>query len=139
MFCLYSIMMEVAVESYTPTEKQLAWVLNLVAIINAVLLVAGMIFIYLRQGPGGSGITHTPLDTNGVASLGLLLLLAWFAAAESLFVAYGGRPRWGKLHTGDLAYLGEVYPRVDEFRTVRDRVGPDRLMATGYLHRVLGP
>ena len=63
----------------------------------------------------------------------------WFAAAESLFVAYGGRPHWGKLHTCDLAYIREVYPRFDEFRAVRDRVDPDRLMANGYLHRVLGP
>jgi FAD-linked oxidoreductase len=63
----------------------------------------------------------------------------WFTAVESLFVAFGGRPHWGKLHTRDLAYLRQVYPRLDEFRAVRDRLDPDRLMANGYLHRVLGP
>ncbi|MGH8823296.1 MAG: D-arabinono-1,4-lactone oxidase [Jiangellaceae bacterium] len=63
----------------------------------------------------------------------------WFAAAESLFVTYGGRPHWGKLHTRDLAYLAGVYPRLGEFRAVRDRVDPGRLMANGYLHQVLGP
>ncbi|MBZ0280622.1 MAG: hypothetical protein K8L97_07755, partial [Anaerolineae bacterium] len=69
-------------ESYTPAEKQLAWVLNILAIILAVLLIAGEIFIYFNQGVAGTSITHTPLDTNGVASLGLLMLLAWFAAAD---------------------------------------------------------
>jgi L-gulonolactone oxidase len=32
-----------------------------------------------------------------------------------------------------------VYPRLDEFQAVRDRVDPHRLMANGYLHRLLGP
>ena len=63
----------------------------------------------------------------------------WFAAAEDLFVSFGGRPHWGKLHTRDAAYLRGVYPRLDEFRAVRDRVDPSRLMANGYLRRVLGP
>jgi FAD-linked oxidoreductase len=63
----------------------------------------------------------------------------WFAAAEGLFVSFGGRPHWGKLHTRDAAYLRGVYPRLDEFRAVRDRVDPGRLMANGYLQRVLGP
>lgn len=63
----------------------------------------------------------------------------WFAAAEDLFVSFAGRPHWGKLHTRDAAYLRGVYPRLDDFRAVRDRVDPGRLMANGYLQRVLGP
>jgi FAD-linked oxidoreductase len=63
----------------------------------------------------------------------------WFAAVERLFVSYEGRPHWGKLHTRDLAYLSQVYPRLDEFRAVRDRVDPGRLMANDYLRRVIGP
>ncbi|HEX6578010.1 MAG TPA: D-arabinono-1,4-lactone oxidase [Jiangellaceae bacterium] len=63
----------------------------------------------------------------------------WFAAAEDLFVSFGGRPHWGKLHTRDAAYLRGVFPRLDEFRAVRDRVDPGRVMANGYLQRVLGP
>jgi choline dehydrogenase-like flavoprotein len=70
------------VESYTPAEKQIAWVLNIVAIVLAVLLVSGALIIYFNQGPSGHVLTQTPLDTNGVASLGLLMLLAWFAAAD---------------------------------------------------------
>jgi len=62
----------------------------------------------------------------------------WFDAAERLFVGYGGRPHWGKLHTRDFAYLARVYPRLGDFRAVRDRVDPGRLMANGYLRQVLG-
>src|SRR5687768_3511801 len=69
-------------DSYTPAEKLLGRVLNIIAAIHAVLLVAFAIFIFFQQGSSGTGITHTPLDTNGVASLGLLMLLAWFAAAD---------------------------------------------------------
>jgi FAD-linked oxidoreductase len=62
----------------------------------------------------------------------------WFAAAEELFVSYGGRPHWGKLHTRDMSYLREVYPRMTEFQEIRNRVDPDRLMGNDYLRRVLG-
>ena len=62
----------------------------------------------------------------------------WFAAAEELFVSYGGRPHWGKLHTCNVGYLEQVYPRMAEFRKIRDRVDPDRLMRNDYLRQVLG-
>jgi L-gulono-1,4-lactone dehydrogenase len=62
----------------------------------------------------------------------------WFNAAEELFVSYGGRPHWGKLHTRDVSYLEQVHPRMAEFRTVRDHVDPDRLMRNDYLRHVLG-
>lgn len=62
----------------------------------------------------------------------------WFAAVEELFVSFGGRPHWGKLHTRDADYLQKVYPRMDAFRRVRDSVDPDRLMGNAYLGTVLG-
>jgi FAD-linked oxidoreductase len=62
----------------------------------------------------------------------------WFAAAEELFVSYGGRPHWGKLHSRDIEYLEQVHPRMAEFRKIRDRVDPDRLMGNDYLCHVLG-
>jgi L-gulono-1,4-lactone dehydrogenase len=64
--------------------------------------------------------------------------VGWFAAAEELFVSYGGRPHWGKLHTCDVGYLERAYPRLAEFREIRNRVDPDRLMDNDYLRRVLG-
>jgi FAD-linked oxidoreductase len=62
----------------------------------------------------------------------------WFAAAEELFVSYGGRPHWGKLHTRDAQYLRLAYPRMAEFLSLRDRVDPARLMGNDYLRQVLG-
>ncbi|MGG7571042.1 D-arabinono-1,4-lactone oxidase [Streptomyces sirii] len=63
---------------------------------------------------------------------------AYFAAAERIMTAHGGRPHWGKLHTRDAAYLADVYPRFGEFTALRDRLDPDRLFANAYLRRVLG-
>jgi L-gulono-1,4-lactone dehydrogenase len=63
---------------------------------------------------------------------------SWFAAAEELFVSYGGRPHWGKLHTRDAAHLTRTYPRLADFRRVRARVDPARLMGNEYLDRILG-
>ncbi|WP_026875942.1 D-arabinono-1,4-lactone oxidase [Jiangella gansuensis] len=61
----------------------------------------------------------------------------WFDAAERLWVSYGGRPHWGKLHTRDSRYVRDQYPRMEAFRAVRDRVDPGRLMANEYLDRLL--
>ncbi|MBW1595547.1 D-arabinono-1,4-lactone oxidase [Streptomyces sp. JJ38] len=62
----------------------------------------------------------------------------YFAAAERIMTAHGGRPHWGKLHTRDAAYLADVYPRFGEFLDLRDRLDPDRLFDNAYLRRVLG-
>jgi L-gulono-1,4-lactone dehydrogenase len=64
--------------------------------------------------------------------------VGWFAAAEELFVSYGGRPHWGKLHTRDVGYLQQAYPRMAEFLEIRNQVDPDRLMGNDYLRLVLG-
>ena len=37
---------------------------------------------------------------------------AYFAAAEHIMTAHGGRPHWGKLHTRDARYAGEISTRV---------------------------
>ncbi|AZG45344.1 D-arabinono-1,4-lactone oxidase [Gordonia insulae] len=63
---------------------------------------------------------------------------AYFGDVETIMTELGGRPHWGKMHTRDAGYLRSVYPRFDEFRSVRDRFDPDRLFANRYLDRVLG-
>ncbi|MGN6129417.1 MAG: D-arabinono-1,4-lactone oxidase, partial [Nocardioidaceae bacterium] len=63
---------------------------------------------------------------------------AYFTEVERLMRAHGGRPHWGKLHTLTAADLAGDYPRLDDFRVVRDRVDPDRLFTNAYLDRVLG-
>lgn len=64
---------------------------------------------------------------------------AYFADVESIMVEHRGRPHWGKMHTRDADHLRSVYPRFDEFLSVRDRYDPDRVFTNPYLDRVLGP
>lgn len=63
----------------------------------------------------------------------------YFDAFEEIAAAHGGRPHWGKMHTLGLEELSALYPRMDDFRAVRDRLDPDRVLANDYLERVLGP
>lgn len=63
----------------------------------------------------------------------------YFRVFESIAGAVGGRPHWGKMHTLDAERLGELYPRFDDFRRVRDETDPDRRFANPYLEQVLGP
>lgn len=62
----------------------------------------------------------------------------YFAAAEQIMLAYGGRPHWGKMHTLDAGILRERYPRFDDFVALRDRLDPTRMFQNKYLERVLG-
>jgi len=63
---------------------------------------------------------------------------AYTDAMERVMRAYDGRPHWGKLHSRTAADLAPAYPRFDDFRSLRDRLDPDRVFANDYLDRVLG-
>lgn len=63
---------------------------------------------------------------------------AYFALMESVLRDHGGRPHWGKLHTLQAADLAALYPRFDDFLSLRDRLDPDRVFTNPYLDRVLG-
>ncbi|MFT3715987.1 MAG: D-arabinono-1,4-lactone oxidase [Gordonia sp. (in: high G+C Gram-positive bacteria)] len=62
----------------------------------------------------------------------------YFRDVEDIMIAHEGRPHWGKMHTRDADYLRGVYPRFDDFLTVRDAYDPDRTFANPYLRHVLG-
>jgi FAD/FMN-containing dehydrogenase len=62
----------------------------------------------------------------------------YFALAEPILVAAGGRPHWGKVHTRDRADLAASYPRLGDVLALRARLDPDRVFANAYLDRVLG-
>ncbi|MCK0116342.1 FAD-binding protein [Isoptericola sp. S6320L] len=61
----------------------------------------------------------------------------YFAAAEEIFVAAGGRPHWGKLHTRTADDLAEHYP-LDDVASVRAVVDPGGTFRNAYTDRVLG-
>lgn len=62
----------------------------------------------------------------------------YFAAAQEIFVAHGGRPHWGKLHTLGADYFSKAYPRFGEFVAIRDELDPGRRFSNAYLDQVLG-
>lgn len=63
---------------------------------------------------------------------------AYFAVAQDIFTAHGGRPHWGKLHTLDADYFARTYARFGDFVAIRDELDPGRTFANAYLDRVLG-
>src|ERR1700722_8260796 len=62
----------------------------------------------------------------------------YFRLFESIAAGVGGRPHWGKMHTRDAGYLGQVYPRFADFLRIRDETDPDRRFANPYLEQVFG-
>ncbi len=62
----------------------------------------------------------------------------YFSAFEEIAAAHSGRPHWGKMHSLGVEELTALYPRMGDFRAVRDRLDPDRVLANQYLTRVLG-
>lgn len=63
---------------------------------------------------------------------------AVFAAAEEIFVAHGGRPHWGTVHTQDAEHLHSVYPRFQDFLDARAEVDPDGVFLNTHVRRLLG-
>ena len=57
---------------------------------------------------------------------------------EDALLPLGARPHWGKVFNADAGALAERYPRLADFRALRDRLDPDRVFDNGYLGRVLG-
>ena len=57
---------------------------------------------------------------------------------RSIMVDYHGRPHWGKLHFQDRKYLSGVYPEIQNFSELRDRLDPEGMFTNAYLNRVLG-
>jgi FAD-linked oxidoreductase len=62
----------------------------------------------------------------------------YFKDLEDLFVDYGGRPHWGKMHTRDAAFFRKVYPKFDDFLQVRAKHDPNGVFLNDYLKKVFG-
>jgi FAD/FMN-containing dehydrogenase len=62
----------------------------------------------------------------------------YFADAESIFRAHGGRPHWGKKHTLKAEDLRPLYPMWDRFHDVRRRLDPDAVFLSGPMRELLG-
>jgi L-gulonolactone oxidase len=62
----------------------------------------------------------------------------YFRGAEQIFLKYGGRPHWGKMHQLDGAQLRALYPEWDAFHQMRQRLDPQGLFISPYLERTFG-
>lgn len=62
-----------------------------------------------------------------------------FAAVQSIALAHGGRPHWGKRHELGAAQLAPLYPRWDAFAAQRARTDPTGVFTNAHVARVLGP
>jgi FAD/FMN-containing dehydrogenase len=63
---------------------------------------------------------------------------SYFDLIEPIFMKYGGRPHWGKMHTRRADDLRSLYPRWSHFQAARDALDPARTFTSPYLAQVLG-
>ena len=62
----------------------------------------------------------------------------YFREVEAIMADYSGRPHWGKMHFLDSEALADLYPKWDEFQTVRRTLDPAGVFANRYTERIFG-
>lgn len=75
---------------------------------------------------------HFTLVRDGDAVRELLPLL------EQALAPFQARPHWGKWFTLGRDEIADLYPRMADFRALRERVDPERTFDNDYLQRVIG-
>ena len=61
---------------------------------------------------------------------------AFFADAETIFRRHEGRPHWAKLHSLTCRELTELYPRWEQFQSIRTRLDPQGRFLNAHLRRL---
>lgn len=62
----------------------------------------------------------------------------YFDALEEIFMAYGGRPHWGKMNQLTPERIGELYPEFATFMKHRRAQDPDGVFISPYLEQLFG-
>lgn len=88
--------------------------------------------LYLSPFNGGERVS---IAVHDIASSDFTEILK---VVEPIFLAHGGRPHWGKLHSLTAAELKPLYPNWDEAIEARRHFDPEGRFLTPYLHRLLG-
>jgi|TARA_B110000908_G_scaffold26466_1_gene30730 FAD-linked oxidoreductase len=62
----------------------------------------------------------------------------YFDLIEPIFWKYGGRPHWGKIHTLGAPELAKLYPRFNDFKSIRKQLDPRGRMLNDHLRTLFG-
>ena len=62
----------------------------------------------------------------------------FFRDVEDILRAYDARPHWGKMHYREADELSKLYPRWNEFITLRKQLDPQRTFSNAYSDTVFG-
>ncbi len=60
----------------------------------------------------------------------------YFRECERVFLAFGGRPHWGKVNYLDGNQLAAMHPRWQDWWTVRDQLDPKGIFVNAYLRQL---
>ena len=63
---------------------------------------------------------------------------AYFHACEEIFLAYGGKPHWGKVNYLDGEQMAALHPRWQDWWRVRDAIDPQGTFLNAYLESLRG-
>jgi len=56
---------------------------------------------------------------------------------ETILSPFGARPHWGKVFTADAGAIAPLYPRMADFRTLRDRLDPAGVFVNDWMRGVV--
>jgi FAD/FMN-containing dehydrogenase len=62
----------------------------------------------------------------------------YFSDLEELFIQYGGRPHWGKMHTRTASYFATNYEKWQDFEALRSEMDPTGIFLNKHLKGVFG-
>ena len=62
----------------------------------------------------------------------------FFKDVEDILRGFDARPHWGKIHHREVEELSGLYPRFNDFLSMRNRLDPQRTFANRYTKRVFG-
>ena len=60
----------------------------------------------------------------------------YFAKCEAIFRKYDGRPHWGKINTVTKEEFASLYPKWEEFNSIRKQMDPKRIFLNNYLEQI---
>jgi FAD-linked oxidoreductase len=100
-------------------------------------------FPFEFRAVAGDDIWMSPMNNGPCLSISVhqYAKMPWrdfFAGIEPIFRAHGGRPHWAKRHNLTERDVGALYPKFDDFRSVRAAHDPDGKFANEHLAALFG-